>query len=131
MANLFPERCLAYGLLNVPYAIPDPTFDADTFVERVKNNFGYDAFGYWYFFTADAAHKVIEDNVIPLPLVICIAFLTLSSLDRILYMPCLREGSRSHETSVRWQRDAEEELTEWVRGAPWGIYGCRREKVLH
>jgi len=63
LPNFFPERFLAYAYLNVPWLHPDPDYDFEKFLAQSKALIGYEAFGYWIFFSEDGADKIIEDHI--------------------------------------------------------------------
>jgi len=61
-ALYYPERTLGVTLISVGYDQPS-LFDLDLAIESTKAFLGYEALGYWKFFEANDAAKIIEDNV--------------------------------------------------------------------
>jgi pimeloyl-ACP methyl ester carboxylesterase len=56
-----PERTLGLILFNVGYR-PPAQLDYEQMLQFTKKIFGYELSGYWEFFSADDAAKLIEDN---------------------------------------------------------------------
>lgn len=56
-----PERTLGLILLNVGYK-PPAKLDYEQLLQKTKEIFGYELFGYWEFFISDDAAKIIEEN---------------------------------------------------------------------
>lgn len=56
-----PERTLGLILFNVGYR-PPAQLDYEKTLQMTKQFFGYEALGYWEFFVADDAAKIIEEN---------------------------------------------------------------------
>ena len=57
----YPERTLGLILFNVGYR-PPALLDYEKMLQMTKHIFGYELLGYWQFFVADDAAKMIEDN---------------------------------------------------------------------
>jgi soluble epoxide hydrolase/lipid-phosphate phosphatase len=57
-----PERTLGVVLISGGYGAP-AIFDLDRAIEASRNAIGYETLGYWKFFEADDAAKIIEDNL--------------------------------------------------------------------
>ncbi|KAG5633643.1 hypothetical protein DXG03_006875 [Asterophora parasitica] len=62
LANYHPERFTAFAFLAVGYYAPSDVKFSD-FLASTKQVFGYELFGYWYFYSEEDAHKTIEKNV--------------------------------------------------------------------
>ncbi|KAI0791407.1 epoxide hydrolase [Abortiporus biennis] len=63
LANWFPERVIAYAVFAVPYTPPNPVNDYEEFLKISKEKYGYELYGYWEFFAAGDAEKVILDHL--------------------------------------------------------------------
>ncbi|PBK87786.1 alpha/beta-hydrolase [Armillaria gallica] len=63
LANYYPRRFVAFGLLAVGYFPPSTENNYEQFLELSKKAFGYELFGYWSFFSSEGADKIIEDNI--------------------------------------------------------------------
>ena len=57
-----PERTLGVTLISGGYSAP-ALFDLDRALEASKQAIGYETLGYWKFFEADDAAKIIENNL--------------------------------------------------------------------
>lgn len=62
MAIYHPERLYGLILLSVGYH-PPRKFDFQQTLTLSKQALGYESLGYWQFFTADDAEKIIQENV--------------------------------------------------------------------
>ncbi|KAL4244179.1 AB hydrolase superfamily protein [Abortiporus biennis] len=62
LATWFPERVLAYAFFALPYTPPNPVNDYEEFLKISKEKYGYELYGYWEFFAAADAEKVIFDH---------------------------------------------------------------------
>ncbi|KAK0441745.1 Alpha/Beta hydrolase protein [Desarmillaria tabescens] len=65
LANYYPDRFVAFGLLAVGYFPPSTESNYEQFLDLSKKTFGYELFGYWSFFSSEGADKIIEDNMEP------------------------------------------------------------------
>ncbi|KAF8203117.1 hypothetical protein BJ912DRAFT_341661 [Pholiota molesta] len=63
MANFYPERCLAYAFLAVPYSAPRPMSQIDHTLRVTKKMCGYELCGHVYFCAEDEANRLIEDHL--------------------------------------------------------------------
>ncbi|KAG7447074.1 alpha/beta-hydrolase [Guyanagaster necrorhizus] len=63
LANYYPDRFVAFGLLAVGYVSPSTEYNYEQFLVISKKTFGYELFGYWSFFSSEGADKIIEDNM--------------------------------------------------------------------
>ncbi|GKT49560.1 bifunctional epoxide hydrolase 2 [Colletotrichum spaethianum] len=61
--NFYPKRVRALILVSVPYMVPTDHFDLDAINDMTKKMFGAGIFEYWYFFTADDAVDLMNQNV--------------------------------------------------------------------
>lgn len=63
IANVAPERILAYAFLAISYLAPNPDFDLEAALKVTKAAFGYELIGYQVFLAEDAAAEILEKNV--------------------------------------------------------------------
>ncbi|KZS93137.1 alpha/beta-hydrolase [Sistotremastrum niveocremeum HHB9708] len=63
LANLYPDRFLAFAFLSVGYYPPRPDFEIESFLAVSKQHFGYETFGYWKWFNDDSSPALIEKNI--------------------------------------------------------------------
>ena len=64
LANLHPDRFIAYGFVTIGYMpLSQESFDAAAVAAQFKSIAGRDVIGYWEFFLAEDAASVIESHV--------------------------------------------------------------------
>ena len=50
LANHYPERVIAYAFISVPYVPPALNTNFQHRLDWMREKFGYELYGYWYFF---------------------------------------------------------------------------------
>jgi hypothetical protein len=61
--QVYENRVIAAAFLAVGYTVPNPKFDYEDVMALSKKKLGYEALGYWEFFSSEGADKIIEENV--------------------------------------------------------------------
>ncbi|KAJ7620486.1 alpha/beta-hydrolase [Mycena polygramma] len=63
LATLYPSRFAGFAFLAAGYHPPNPRFELESFYRGYDALAGHECLGYWHFFTADGADKIIADHM--------------------------------------------------------------------
>ncbi|EPQ60583.1 epoxide hydrolase [Gloeophyllum trabeum ATCC 11539] len=62
LASYYPERFTAYAFLSIGYTPPMPKFDMHQALQMTKQRLGYELYGYWMFFSAEGADRIVDNH---------------------------------------------------------------------
>jgi hypothetical protein len=63
LINLFADRILANVFISLGYFPPNPNWSWEEAIKELRQEVGYDVFGYWEFHSADGTPELVAKNV--------------------------------------------------------------------
>lgn len=63
LASYYPERVIAYAFLAASFIGPIPPIPFDAFLEYIKQQVGYELYGYWKFYSEPGLDQFVRDHL--------------------------------------------------------------------